>query len=339
MADLGTMPLGPMVTEVLGLLSLPTSALLDTKIKDAINRNYEQVAKSGTWPSLDRTDLIGLKSPALSAQATFLGLATSAPLPWGCRNVRAIFLHTPARQELQQVTPEELWRRYAKTTTGAPECYAIAGETIQYAELAAADTFVLAGNAANNDIATARVWYREHNSHLGEVVSPAFSGTFSTGVTSPTQAAAGWSIERITVSENWTGAITIVRTADLTPLVGISGPFGTAAANPMRRVETRPLIQVAPQPDAAYTATVIWRRIPRRLFKNDDVPEIPVSAALVYGAAADLCRADKRMSQAAAFEAKKFEILTGERAGEDALGGFAAPAFGNFLDSTGVWDW
>jgi hypothetical protein len=84
---------------------------------------------------------------------------------------------------------------------------------------------------------------------------------------------------------------------------------------------------------------VIWRRVPRRLLKNDDVPEIPVSAALVYGAAADLCRADKRMSQAAAFEAKKFEVLTGERAGEDALGGFAAPMYGNFLDSTGVGSW
>lgn len=337
MSDLGTMPLGPMVTEVLGLLALPTSALLDTKIKDAINRAYESVAKSGTWPSLDRTDVVGLKSPALSSETTLLGLAATSPLPWGCRNAHAVFLNTSEQIELKQVTIDELLRRHRIDETGTPSFYALVGETVQYKELAASDTFVLTGNAANDDIATARIWYREQTGHLGEVVSPAFTGTFSSGITSPTAAAAGYSIERITVSKNWVGPITITRTTGATEIAAIATPFTTAASNPMRRVETRPLMRVAPLPTADTACTVVWRRVPRRLLKNDDVPEIPVSAALIYGAAADLLRSMKRMSQAAQMEAKKLEALTTEKAGEQALGGFAAPMFGNFLDGTGVY--
>lgn len=116
----------------------------------------------------------------------------------------------------------------------------------------------------------------------------------------------------------------------------MSSPFGTQTSNPMVRAETRPLIRVAPTPDAAYACTVIWKKSPRKLVKTDDVPEIPVSSALVYAAAADLLRMEKRYEQASAMERKKLEARQGTVAGEQMQGGFAAPIHGNFLDQTGL---
>ena len=234
------------------------------------------------------------------------------------------------------MSSEELARLYSTTTTGKPSAYAIVGETCQHTPIAASESFTLTGNAVNDDVSTARVWYRQQSGHLGEVVSPALTGTFSSGVSSPSAATSGWPIERITVSSNWAGDITITGATSATELVKVSSPYGTAASNPTLRVETRPLIRFAPTPDVDVKCTVIWSRIPRKLIKADDVPEIPVGSALVYGAAADLLRTEKRFSQANEFEAKKVEALTAETAGEEPQGGFAAPIFGNYLDQTGI---
>jgi len=333
MADLGTSTLGEMRTEVLNLLGKPSSSLLVQKIDAAINRAMEWAVKQGEWPTLTRTDEFGLFAPADSTSATFQSASAFAALPWGCRNVQAMFLQgSNSRRELRQISPEEMSRLYSVTETGAPAAYAIVGETCQHTPIASSESFTITGNAVNDNISTVRIWYRQQSGHLGEVVSPALSGSFSTGVTSPSAATSGWPIERITVSENWAGPITIT---GATELVKIESPFGTAASNPMSRIETRPLVRLGPTPDADYAGTVIWRRVPRRLLKADDAPEVPVSAALVYAAAADLLRIDKRFSQANAMEAKKIEAVTGEGLGEQSRGGFAAPEYGNFLDQTG----
>lgn len=337
MADLGTQQLSDMRSEVLELLGKPSQAYLVTKIDHALNRRLEWVVKQGDFPTLVRQDEVGLRTPSDTDSTIFQGSAAYAPLPWGCRNVQAMFLQVSAENEVEQLSAEEMARRYSITTTGRPKHYAIVGETVQHTELAASDTFVVSGDAVNDDgVATARVWYRTNSGHLGEVVSPSFSGAFSTGITSPSAAAPGWPIERISVSSNWAGDITITRTTGGTELAKIATPFATASSNPMSRVETRPLIRVAPTPDAAYKATVIWKRIPRRLVKADDAPEIPVSTALVYGAAADLLRAEKRYAQAREMEAMAHASLSTEVAGESMQGGFAAPAFGNFIDQCGV---
>lgn len=336
MADLGTSTLGEMRTEVLNLLGKPSSTLLVQKIDAALNRTMEWAVKQGEWPSLTRTDEFGLTAPADSTSATFQSASAYAALPWGCRNVQAMFLQSPnSRVELRQKTPEEMARLFASTSTGAPTTYAIVGETCQHTPIATSESFTLTGNAVNDNIATARVWYRQQSGHLGEVVSPALTGAFSSGVTSPSAATSGWPIERITVSENWAGPITITGATSATELVKIASPYGTAASNPVLRVETRPLVRLGPTPDADYAATVIWRRVPRKLIKADDVPEIPVSAAMVYGATADLLRIEKRFSQANSMESKKIEALTSESVGEESYGGLAAPELGNFLDQTG----
>jgi len=337
LADLGTETLATMQAECLSLLGKPSSALLLTKLTQGLNRALEWAVKQGQWPTLTRSDEVGLRAPADADSKTLMAGAAYAPLPWGCRTVQAIFLQSPSRQEVRQVSPEELARTYATTTTGAPQVYAIVGETCQHTELAANDTFILTGDAVNNDVSTARVWYRQQTGHLGEVVSPSLNGTYSTGVPSPSAATSGWPIERITVSGKWAGDITLARSSSpFTELAKISGPFSTSAANPMIRAETRPLIRVSPTPDQAYACTVIWKRIPRKLVKNDDMPEIPVSAALVYAATADILRTEKRFDQANQMESKKLEAMGAEEAGENMQGGFVAPMYGNFLDMTGI---
>jgi hypothetical protein len=336
MADLGTQTLSEMKTEVLSLLGKPSSALLETKITQGLNRALEWAVKHGQWPSLTRQDEIGLRAPADATSATLLSGAAYAPLPWGCRNVQAIFLQEPSKHEIIQNSAEEMARKFAVTTTGKPEVYAIVGETCQHTEITVVDEVItLTGNAVNDDVATARVWYRQHSGHLGEVVSPSLTGTFASGVSSPSAATSGWPIERITVSGLWAGDITLANATD-GELALISGPFGTASANPMIRAETRPLIRVAPIPDQAYACTVIWKRVPRKLVKNDDIPEIPVSAAMVYAATADLLRTEKRYQQAGQMDAKKREAMGAEEAGEQMQGGFVSPVHGNFLDQTGV---
>ena len=338
-ADLGTQTLGDMQTEVLSLLGKPSSAHLLTKITQALNRSLEWAVKQGQWPTLIRQDEVGLKAPADAASKTLLAGGAYAPLPWGCRNVQAMFLQQEGQGEIRQVSPEEMARLYSTTTTGKPEAYAIVGETCQHTELAATDTFVVTGNAVNDDVATCRIWYRQQNGHLGEMVSPSITGTFSAGVTSPTAATAGWPIERFSVSGLWAGDITITATTGGAELAKISSPFAATANNPMSRSETRPLVRLGPTPDAAYACTVIWKRIPRKLVKNDDIPEIPASAAMVYAATADMLRTEKRYSQASQMDSKKLEAMGAEEAGESMQGGFAAPMFGNFLGQTGVDSW
>jgi len=336
LADLGTQTLGEMKSEVFALLGKPSSSLMEAKITQALNRAMEWAVKQGDWPTLVRQDEVGLRAPSDADSKTFLAGGAYAPLPWGCRNVQAIFLQNPSLVEVQQMSAAEMARRYSVTTTGRPVAYAIVGETCQHTEIAASESFTITGDAVNDDVATCRVWYRQQSGHLGEVVSPALTGSFSSGVSSPSAATSGWPIERITVSALWAGDITLTGVTSGTVLAKLSGPFGTSSSNPMVRVETRPLIRVAPTPDAAYSCTVIWERIPRKLVKNDDVPEIPVSTALVYAAAADLLRVEKRFSQANAMEAKKLEAFSMETVGEDQQGGFAAPVHGNYLDQTGI---
>jgi len=335
-ADLGTQTVSEMQAEVLSLIGKPSSALYLTKILQSMNRGLEMAAKQGDWPTLIRQDELGLRTPSDTDSKTFLSGAAYAPLPWGCRNVQAIFLQSPERHEVHQTSAEEMARRYSTTVTGKPEVYAIVGETCQHTELAASDSFILTGNAVNDDVATARVWYRQQSGHLGEVVSPSLTGSYSSGVSSPSPASSGWPIERMTVSGLWAGDITLTSTTLGTELAKMSTPYGTQASNPVVRSETRPLIRVAPTPDAAYACTVIWKRIPRKLVKNDDMPEIPVSAALVYGAAADLLRVEKRYEQASVMDRKRRETMGAETAGESPQGGFAAPEYGNYLDQCGV---
>lgn len=338
MADLGTDTLTSMRDQVLGLLGEASSQGRVSKIDAALNRAYVRIASSGHWPTLERVDEVGLSRPSDSGSATLQGGEGAFPLPWGCRDITALVLHDPPGREVEQISAAQFFRNYSVAEAGTPKHYCLVGETVQHTRLAAADTVVITGNAANDAAAVLRIWYRQNASETGEITDQLFDvgSTFSTGVTTSGTLAPGFSIERIVVNDNWVGDITIARTTGATQIAKITGPFMPIAGSPLRRVMTRPLARIGPIPSGDLAATVIWRRQPRRLVNPTDAPEIPVSPALVYAAAAELLRVDRQFAMARDYEAKAGEALAGSEAGESRDPEVSMPVMGDFIGMTGT---
>lgn len=338
MADLGTDTLASMREQVFGLLGESSSQGRLTKIDAALNRAYHRIASSGHWPTLERVDEVGLVKPSDSTRTTLRSGEANFPLPWGCRDITSMVLHEPRGHEVVQMDPAAFFRRYGTTETGVPCHYCLVGETIQHTRLSATDTVIITGAAANESAATLRVYYRVNDDETGEVTSELFDvgSAFSSGVTTAGSLAPGFPLERIVVNDKWVGDITITRTTGGTQLAKLSGPFLAIAGNPMRQVKTRPLARVGPIPDADTKATVVWRRQPQRLLNASDAPEIPVSSALVYSAAAELLRVDSKFAQARDFEAKSEQALSGSEAGESRDPEVSMPVGGSFIDMTGT---
>ena len=339
MAESGYETLSSLRTQVFELLGEASSQGRLPKIDSAINRAYTRIAASGHWPTLELVDEVGLTRPSDSARPTLLGGVAEFPMPWGSRDATLI-LQEPAGREVEQMGAAAFYRAYAVTDSGTPKNYCIVGETVQHTKLAAADTVVITGDAANDAAAAMRIWYRTSDNETGEVTDELFDAgsTFSTGVTTTGTLAAGYPISRIVVNDKWVGAITIARTTGATELAKLSGPFLPIAGSPFRRVLTRPLARLGPLPSVDTRATVVWRRQPRRLVNPTDAPEIPVGAALVYAAAAELLRVDRQFSMARDYEAKSQQALDGSEAGESRDPEIAMPLGGNLVDGTGTDD-
>jgi hypothetical protein len=338
--DISTQSLSEMSSEVLALLGKPSSAFLLSKIHAAINRTMDWAVKQGTWPTLQRQSEIGLQAYQNPAATTLLSGGEYFPFPQDCRSISGIFLQGNTGVEVEQTSAVELARLYDPSTTGLPVKYAIVGETIQHTEVVTAERICVKGDAVNNNVATVRVWYRSKDELAGEILSPVASGDFSTGNGAVIGQAEdvvypGWGIQRVSTSPLWAGDIKLLGETSGTEYARVSNSYATPSSNPGSVTATRLLGRVGPTPDKNYKCTVIWERTPHRLVKNEDVPEIPCSPCLVYGAAADLLRADKKYAQAAEMDKKKFESLGSETAGEDQFGAGMRPQFGNFVDGTG----
>jgi hypothetical protein len=340
MSELGSDTLSQMRTEVFGLLGEISTPGRQQKVDAALNRALERIAKEGHFPTLQRVDEVGLNKPSDTSTDTLKSGEAFYPLPWGCRDVQSIILHSPSGTVLEQLTAATLYTRYSVTATGTPMNYAIVGETVQHARLSVADTVVITGDATNNSLSTLRIWYRANDDYTGEVTSQLFDvgSTFGAGVTTSGTLAAGWPIERIAVNDKWIGDITITRTTGGTQLAKISGPFLPIAGNPMRRTLTRPLARVCPLPDGNLKATVIWRRMPQRLINPSDIPEIPVATSMVYAAAAEMLRIDRKFVQANVYEAKVSQALDGTQKAESPVLEIAPPMWGSFVEATGTDD-
>lgn len=337
MAESGYETLSSIRTQVFELLGESSSQGRVPKIDSAINRAYTRIASSGHWPTLELVDEVGLVRPSDAARPTLLGGIAEFPMPWGSRDATLI-LQEPAGVEVVQMPAALFYRTYAISDSGTPRHYCIVGETVQHTRLAAADTVVITGVAANDSAAAMRVQYRTSDNETGEVSNELFDAgsTFSTGVTTTGTLAAGFPISRIVVNENWVGAITIVRTTGSTEIAKLNGPFLPIAGAPFRRVLTRPLARIGPLPAVDTKATVIWRRQPRRLENPTDAPEIPIGAALVYAAVAELLRIDRQYSMSRDMEAKSQEALDGSESGESRDTEIASPLGGNLADATGA---
>ena len=104
------------------------------------------VTSAGEW--LERSDLVTkvplfiqmveerlsriLRCPEMEEEAELSTTAERISLPTDFRQVRALYLDTDPRQELEPVSLGTLRTKYACQTTGKPECYAISGGEIVF---------------------------------------------------------------------------------------------------------------------------------------------------------------------------------------------------------------
>lgn len=282
----------------------PGSNRENNLLKQAINEAYFALVSQRDWPELERVDEIGLRKADDSAIATLEATEREAPMVRDSIRIKSIQTYSPSYREIRITSPAEVFRMLGASTTvsAPPELACIVGRTAQHKRIAAAGPITLKSNVStNNNDLVVRVTYRPTDGQVGETIFEDVSGTFSgTGVTLSTQAAAGWSIESVSIPIGWDGNLTIEDAS--TTVVQIPQRAPGASGEQHHRWYSRLLLRFAPLPDADYSAMLSYRLTPPELSDNTDVPLIPVADVLINRAAAAYFRSQRKLSIAREFE-------------------------------------
>lgn len=349
MPNLGYKTLGQMAASV-GRLINNTSTSKAQKIKEAISRNYEEVAAEYPWPELQRVDTVGLRKSDVSGVKDLESGEAEAPLPWDTYRVKSVYLKSPTACPLVYVSPSEMFERAQNTidTAGIPQVYTIAGQTAQWARLSADSVLTLiCSSTGNNDINDVRIRYRTSSSQLGAYIwEDVEGGTFSgSGVDTASEALSGFPVEAVQIPAGFVGTLTIVDDS-ANEIVRIdSGEAPNTNSNEHYQTWTRPLMRVWPPPNDDYACSVAWQRKPPALLETADTPEIPCSAILEYRAASEMSTEDEKPQLALLYDQKAERSLQRVFGASQETRRYARPRGGNIMAATGIredrlrWSW
>jgi hypothetical protein len=292
MKALSHQPFTSMIAEV-GRLVNDTSAGRQTAIKEALNSKLDIAGSFHDWPDMVRADTNGFRTWDDTTLKTLVSGEAEAPMPYAADEVVGLmYQEGEVNRGIKLVTNQSFFQQAGSslTTEGRPKIATRIGRTAQHKRCSAVSPMEATSNSTNAGL-VARVYY---DNTLGAADHTKWEDVSSADIkNSPAVLSAsgrpGWPIEMVSLPAAWESQFRVTATNGGGIILNIEGTEKPATnANDEAQIVSRALWQFWPVPDTDYSLTVLYKLRPRRLYEDEDVPEIPVSSFMVYAAASDI---------------------------------------------------
>jgi hypothetical protein len=261
-----------------------------TRIKDAINRRYDEIARGYDWP-----DLIRL----YENEITVTSGEANVYMPRYVDVIKKI-VYDADSQLLRNFSPEQYFARNFDqfSTTGNAFEYSLVGSSAIKREVASAETLDLVSSDAGDTGLAVQVWGLVGGDEINETVT--LDGTSAQTTTNSFSRITKIGTDATSINGQRSGVITISGTTSSTEYATIV---------PQDSDSRYQAIRLQPVPTAATTLTVIYKKRVVPLINDSDTLELEIGPAVVELAIADILRQQHKWQPARDHDARGEKIL------------------------------